>query len=234
MEAAVLKLLQEALGHDFDDPVWLETALTHKSYAHEHQCADNERFEFLGDAILQFLISQILFDSYPDLSEGMLSKFRAALVSEEGLAKIARRIDLGMFLRLGRGEDANGGRDKRSILADAVEAVIAACYLDSRQADGPQAARRLVRRLFDPEVEAVEERFERIDHKTDLQERVQRDRLGEILYQVREEKGPDHDKEFLVEVLVGQEKLGEAWGTSKKRAEQKAAVMALKTLKERE
>lgn len=232
MDRSGLSALEEILGYRFKDPGLLETALTHKSYAHEQQCEDNERLEFLGDAVLQFLISHILFDSYPDLSEGLLSKFRAGLVSEEGLAKIARRIGLGEHLLLGKGEDAGGGREKRSILADGIEAIIAGCYLDSRSEQGPQAARGLVRLLFEPEMEALEERFERIDHKTGLQEQVQRDRLGEILYEVTEEKGPDHHKEFLVTVSVNDQVLGQAWGTSKKRAEQKAAVLAIKALKE--
>lgn len=222
--------LENQLGYRFLEPKFLEQALTHKSYAHEHHCAHNERLEFLGDAILQCMISQLLFDAYPDLAEGMLSKFRAALVSEEALAEVAQEINLGAALRLGHGEELGGGRNKRSILSDALEALLAASFLDSRETQGLATSRALVRKLFEPRMETAESRFKQIDHKTDLQEWVQKNKLGEILYTVIEERGPDHDKEFLMALQVGGVEYGRAWGTSKKRAEQKAAIAALERM----
>ena len=226
--------LEINLGHQFTSRKLLEQAVTHKSYAHEQHCEHNERLEFLGDAILQCMISQLLFDAYPEMSEGSLSKFRAALVSEEGLMRIAHRIDIGSHLRLGKGEESSGGRQKRSILADSVEALIAACYLDSREDQGLTASRQLVHKLFSPEIKTEESRFETIDYKTALQEKVQQSKLGEITYLVIEERGPDHEKEFYIALQIAGQEYGCAWGSSKKRAEQNAAIKGLEKLKETE
>jgi len=228
----VYSKLEAALGYRFKDIGLLEQSLTHKSYAHEHQCDPNERLEFLGDAILQFMISQLLFDRYPELDEGSLSKFRSALVSEDGLMQIARRLELGQYLKLGKGEDSSGGRTKPSLQSDAVEAVIAACYLDSRAEDNWLTTRDIVARLFDPEIGVAEFKFENIDYKTALQEQVQHRKLGEISYLVLEEKGPDHQKEFKISLQVAGTEYGQAWGSSKKRAEQNAAIIGLKKLQE--
>jgi len=224
--------LEEGLSYKFNDLKYLDLALTHKSYAHEHQCDPNERLEFFGDAILQCMISQLLFTQYPDLDEGSLSKFRAALVSEEGLTRIAHRLELGQYIKLGKGEESNGGRAKPSLLSDAVEAVIAACHLDSQRQSGWDVARKLIEHLFGPEIEGVESKFDAIDYKTALQEQVQHAQLGEINYQVVDERGPDHKKEFKITLYISGQAYGEAWGSSKKRAEQNAANLGLQKLQE--
>ena len=221
--------LEKKLNYTFRDPALLSEALCHSSYANEHRSAhlnSNERLEFLGDSVLGFVTAEFLFVQHPDLPEGDLTRIRAALVCEQSLYEVARKLELGKYLKLGRGEEAGGGRERTSILADATEAVFAAVYLDG----GIGAASRLIHRvLLDAEKEeAVEER--RRDYKTALQELVQRTPGRTITYQLVEETGPDHCRVFVMEVSVDGQVSGRGEGRSKKEAEQAAAKAALKLL----
>jgi ribonuclease III len=223
--------LQEKIGYFFNDISLLIQALTHRSYAHEHNQKNNERFEFLGDAVLQFLISDYLMTHYPDLSEGMLSKFRSVLVSESGLSRLSKKIGLGEYLFIGKGEEVTGGRKKNSILADAVEALFSAIYLDSRQKHQVLMVTRIVNALFEDEIEKAELVYTSIDYKTDLQELVQKNKLGNLQYKIIKESGPDHDKEFVTEITINDIDYGVGVGKSKKSSEQTAAIAALSKLK---
>lgn len=217
------------LKYRFTDDNLLEEALTHKSYVNERRepgRTHNERLEFLGDAVLSLIISDYLARRYPHLSEGALSKLKAQLVSETPLANAARRLDLGRYLRLGRGEERSKGRDKTSLLADALEAVIAAVYLDG----GFEVSRDFTVDLLADELhqlDAVHEQPGGDDYKTRLQEWCQK--RYEVLpqYLVVRETGPDHQKIFEVEVQVNQKVVGVGRGNSKKEAEQEAAQHAL-------
>jgi ribonuclease-3 len=228
--APPLDSLQRALGYRFRDHRLLEEALTHKSYVNEHRAdsnADNERLEFLGDAVLALVVSEQLALLLPRAPEGALSKHKARLVSESMLADAARRLELGASLRLGRGEDISKGREKESLLADAVEAVIAAVHLDG----GLESSRRVVMRLFQHEFSEVASRRHRPgedDYKTQVQEWCQRRFDTLPSYAVVRESGPDHDKVFEVEVTVNGEVVGRGTGRSKKEAEQSAAKQALR------
>ena len=221
--------LEKKLNYAFQDPSLLEEALSHSSYANEHRSArlrSNERLEFLGDSVLGFVTAEFLFSRHPDLPEGDLTRIRAALVCEQSLYEVAGKLDLGRYLKLGRGEESGGGRTRVSILADAVEAVFAAVYLDG----GIAAASALIHRcLLDAEKEeAVEER--RRDYKTALQELVQRQADQVLLYRMTGEAGPDHAKTFSAEVLLNGDTIGKGSGRSKKEAEQSAARAALESL----
>ena len=221
--------LEKKLNYTFRDPALLSEALSHSSYANEHRAAhlnSNERLEFLGDSVLGFVTAEFLFVQHPDLPEGDLTRIRAALVCEQSLYEVARKLELGKYLKLGRGEEAGGGRERTSILADATEAVFAAVYLDG----GIGAASQLIHRvLLDAEKEeAVEER--RKDYKTALQELIQRTPGRTITYQLVEETGPDHCRVFVMEVSVDGQVSGRGEGRSKKEAEQAAAKAALKLL----
>ncbi len=217
------------LKYRFNDEALLDEALTHKSYVNEHKGASrkhNERLEFLGDAVLSLIISDYLAARYPHLSEGALSKLKARLVSEVSLADAARRLDLGGRLRLGRGEELSGGRDKSSLLADGLEAVIAAVYLDG----GIEAGRTFTLEALAEElreIESLQTAPGGDDYKTRLQEWCQR--RYEVLpaYVTVGETGPDHHKVFQVEVWVGGTVVGVGQGHSKKEAEQAAAKRAL-------
>lgn len=221
-EAAALAAV---LGVPVDDEL-LGLALVHRSYAYEHGgIAHNERLEFLGDAILGQAVTVMLYNENPDLDEGGLAKRRASLVSSAALAEVAHRIDLGRFLRLGKGEEQTGGREKPSILADTVEAVIGAVYLSS----GEEVARDLVLRLIRP-LMADPARFgAAMDPKTSLQELATSRGLGVPHYEVTD-SGPDHSKRFRAVVLVDDEQVGAGEGTSKKHAEMAAALAAWKHL----
>ncbi|MCI8802884.1 MAG: ribonuclease III [Oscillibacter sp.] len=224
-----MEKLEEKLNYDFHDPALLEEALCHSSYANEHRTAglaSNERLEFLGDSVLGFVSAEWLFAQHPDLPEGDLTRIRAALVCEQSLYEVARQLDLGRYLKLGRGEEAGGGRTRTSILADATEAVFAAVYLDG----GIAAASALIHRcLLDAErEEEVEER--RRDYKTALQERVQRQVDQVLTYRMVGEQGPDHAKTFSAEVLLNGSPIGSGTGHSKKEAEQSAARKALEDM----
>ena len=221
--------LEKKLNYTFRNPALLSEALSHSSYANEHRAShlnSNERLEFLGDSVLGFVTAEYLFTQHPDLPEGDLTRIRAALVCEQSLYEVAKKLGLGHHLKLGRGEEAGGGRERTSILADATEAVFAAVYLDG----GIQEASALIHRvLLDVERdEIVEER--RRDFKTALQELVQRQADQVLSYRMIGEQGPDHAKIFQAEVLLNGEPLGSGFGRSKKEAEQSAAKAALKTL----
>jgi ribonuclease III len=214
--------LESALGAPFTDPAHLDAALVHRSYCAEHPDAcSNERLEFLGDAVLGLSVTVHVFHAYPELSEGELSKRRASVVNAEVLADVAAEIGLGDVLVLGKGEAASGGREKPSILADAMEAVIAAVYLDR----GWDAADELVLRLLGDRIRAGADDPEGRDYKTRLQEVAaqQFDQLPR--YQVRAE-GPDHSKHFFATVTLRGQVFGEGEGRSKKHAEQAAARAA--------
>ncbi|MCI5689675.1 MAG: ribonuclease III [Clostridiales bacterium] len=219
-----MKTLEEKIGYTFRDRGLLENALTHSSYANEHRLAkvpSNERLEFLGDSILGLVVADHLYRTRPDLPEGDLTRIRAALVCEGSLVEVARSLDLGSYLKLGKGEDHGGGRARPSIQADAVEAMLAAVYLDG----GIGQARRLIHRLV---LNREEERTAAgRDYKTALQELVQRESGQSLSYRLIGEKGPDHDKVFAMEVLLNGQPLGTGQGGSKKEAEQAAAKAAV-------
>lgn len=222
--------LQLRLSYTFKDEALLELALTHKSYANENKMTShNERMEFLGDAVLGLVISEYLMKTFPDSNEGDLSRFRAAVVSEPALASVARELGLGEFLLLGKGEDQSGGRNKDSLLADCLEALIAAIYLDA----GKDAVESLVIRLFEEAMKKNRASGESLDYKTELQEICQ-ERLKQLPeYRVVSETGPDHQKQFEMEVWVKGELSGRGRGKSKKEAEQGAAKEALEKLSEK-
>ena len=217
--------LENALGYHFHNVTLLQNALTHSSFANErwqNSLLSNERLEFLGDAVLGVTVAEYLYRNFPNLPEGDLSRTRADLVCEKTLAN---GLGLGKFLRLGHGEEQNGGRSRDSILADATEAVIAAAYLDG----GWEAAREIIHRLIlnqKPEVRHPHN----VDYKTMLQELIQQKKDQVLTYVLTGESGPDHAKEFSVEVLRNGEKVGSGSGSSKKRAEQAAAQAAIQTL----
>ncbi|HMF04437.1 MAG TPA: ribonuclease III [Acidimicrobiia bacterium] len=220
--------LDAALGFKFRDPALIDRALAHRSYCAEHpDTLSNERLEFLGDAVLGLVVTDYMFGEYPDMPEGELAKLRASVVNSEVLAEVAREVRLGASLRLGKGEEATGGRDKPSILADAMEAVIAAVYLDG----GWDAARKLVLRLLEPRIVEGASGPGGHDYKTRLQELATQtfDQLPR--YQVRHE-GPDHSKHFFATVLLRGEPWGTGEGRSKKHAEQAAARVAWRYLRE--
>lgn len=220
--------LEQIIGHGFERPRLLEHALTHKSYANEKRLKNhNERMEFLGDSVLNLAVSQILMKNCPDSTEGDLSRLRAAIVSEPTLASIARKIRLGEFILLGKGEEQSGGRNKDSLLSDCLEAVIAAVYLDS----GLDAAAVLIERLFGDEIRRVCIAGGTTDYKSRLQELCQ-EKLKQLpLYQMVSESGPDHQKVFEVEICINGAVYGRGRGRSKKEAEQQAAREALEKLK---
>ena len=216
--------LEKAIGHSFRDISLLENALAHSSYANERwhdSLRSNERLEFLGDSILGMMVAEHLYRNFPDRPEGELTRMRADMVCEQSLAVIANKIGLGNFLLLGHGEERFGGRSRNSILADAVESVIAACYLDG----GFEAALGFVRTFVLADIPVV--KYHNVDYKTALQEKVQQKKNQTLSYHLVGEEGPDHDKRFLVEVLLNGNPIGTGTGTSKKRAEQDAARVAL-------
>jgi ribonuclease-3 len=217
--------LQHALGVPIT-PESLERALTHRSFAYENNNPPtNERLEFLGDSVLGLVVTDTLFRNYPSLPEGQLAKLRAAVVQMGALADVAREFDLGSYVRLGRGEQVTGGRNKPSILADTLEAVIGAVYIDC----GLPEASMLVHRLFDPVIVKSAQLGAGLDWKTSLQELTAGHVLGVPEYQV-EESGPDHQKSFRATVRVGGRMLGSGVGRSKKAAEQQAAEAAWRTI----
>ena len=222
-----MKNLEERLGYRFHDPKLLEHALTHSSYANEHRSSgitSNERLEFLGDSILGLIVAEHLFRTHPDMPEGELTRTRAALVCEDSLHEVALTLDLGSYLRLGKGEAAGGGRTRASILADATEATLAAVYLDG----GFGAARSIVQNfILNKEREKAVDR----DYKTSLQEYVQRTPGQSVSYRLVEELGPDHDRVFVMEASVNGKVVGRGRGHTKKEAEQLSAKAALEQMR---
>jgi len=222
-----MKSLEEKLGYTFENRALLENALTHSSCANESRgkLQSNERLEFLGDSILGMIVADHLYRNHPDLPEGELTRTRAALVCEDSLVEVARELGLGDYLRLGKGEEAGGGRRRPSIQADAVEAVLAAVYLDG----GIGSVRKIIQRyILSREVAGLAKPR---DYKTALQELVQRESGRVLQYRLTGEEGPDHNKRFFMEVELNGCSVGAGSGRSKKEAEQMAAKAAIEALK---
>ncbi len=219
-----MQALQQALGYTFRDIAHLRRALTHPSTKQP----DNQRLEFLGDAILEFCVSDMLYHKYTTFQEGALTARRAALVCERTLSVLAHSLDLGRCLVMGNGEELTGGREKPSILADAVEAVLAAIYVDG----GYEAVREVIFRLFRDEDKLVAPKVK--DDKSALQEYTQAHDMGLPTYRIIDASGPDHDRHFVAEVLIAGRQMATGRGTSKKSAEQMAARVALKRCQDEE
>lgn len=223
----MIRELEDAIGYRFRNISLLQNALAHSSYANERwhdSLKSNERLEFLGDSILGMVVAEYLYRNFPERPEGMLTKIRADLVCEKALAVVAGKIDLGKHLLLGNGEEASGGRNRDSIQADAVESIIAACFLDG----GMEAARSFIQRFVLADV--PKQKLHNVDYKTALQELVQQKKHQIISYTLVGESGPDHSKQFSVQVALNGETVGVGCGTSKKRAEQEAAHAAIQRL----
>jgi ribonuclease-3 len=223
------KDFQQFIGFRFENEKLLKQAFTHSSYVNEHRkkpYEDNERLEFLGDAVLELTVSQFLFKKYPMMSEGELTKLRAAIVCEPSLVSFANELCFGKLILLGKGEEMTGGRERPALLADVFEAFIGALYLDK----GIESVIEFLEKVVFPKINAGA--FSHVmDFKSQLQELIQRDGTGVIEYRVLQEKGPAHNKEFVSKVSLNEEQLGIGTGKSKKEAEQHAAQMALEVLK---
>ncbi|MBQ7218888.1 MAG: ribonuclease III [Ruminococcus sp.] len=219
--------LQEAIGYSFNNPALLTEAMTHSSYAHEQHknMKNNERLEFLGDAVLSIVVSDYIYTHCPDLPEGELTKLRASLVCEKSLFDFAKQIDLGSYLRLSNGERRNGGANRPSIVSDAFEALIAAIYLDG----GMEPAKKHILRFVIPEIENHRNNSFK-DYKTALQEIIQKNPGERLEYKLVGSSGPDHNKHFKVEVCLNSNVIGRGGGRSKKEAEQQAAREALELM----
>ena len=221
--------LEERLGHSFRNRALLETAVTHSSYANENRASGivcNERLEFLGDSVLGVTVADFLYRHFPDMPEGRMTRLRAELVCEQSLHRVALELHLGDYLRLGKGEEHNGGRERASILSDAEEAVIASMYLDA----GMETAAGFIHRCLLDDVRTIETPSF-TDYKTALQELVQR-QSGQVLsYELVGEEGPDHAKTFLMQDCLNGEPVGLGTGRTKKEAEQTAAASALEALR---
>ena len=223
----MIKDLEVAIGYRFNNISLLQNALAHSSYANERwhdSLKSNERLEFLGDSILGMVTAEYLYRNFPNRPEGDLTRMRADMVCERSLAVAAEKIGLGKHLLLGNGEEIGGGRQRDSILADAVESVIAACFLDG----GMEAARQFINTFVLTEIPT--QKLRNTDHKTALQELVQQKKNQTLTYALVGESGPDHDKQFVVEVSLNGKVVGKGIGSSKKRAEQDAAKAAIEAL----
>ena len=222
-----LEELQKSLGYYFNDIDLIETALTHSSYANEHKLhisKCNERLEFLGDTIVNLVTSEYLYNKYPFYPEGELTKIRAKVVCEPSLAFVARKLNIGEYLFLGKGEEATGGRNRESILADATEAICGAIFLDSNY----ERVRDYLLTNFEADIVAAVAKGDLfVDYKTELQERLQKVSRAKLEYSVVREEGPDHNKIFYMDVLINNETIGSGFGRNKKEAEQMAAKEAL-------
>ena len=221
-----MQKLEETIKYTFKNRAFLEEALTHSSWANEQQgnVPYNERMEFLGDAVLSFVSAQFLFEKYPDMPEGRLSKLRSSLVCTQSLSSFAKEINLGDYLIMGKGETASGGSSRPSVLEDAFEALIAAIYLDG----GIKPARKFILGFLSREVENQHTNFR--DYKSMLQEIIQQNPDERLSYAVVNTSGPDHDKRFEVELRLNSNVIGRGIGTSKKNAEQDAARQALELM----
>ena len=223
----MIKELETAIGYRFRNISLLQNALTHSSYANErwhNSLLSNERLEFLGDSVLGMLVADYLYRTFPNRPEGELTRMRADMVCEQTLAAVAEKIGLGQHLMLGHGEEQGGGRNRNSILADAMESVIAACFLDG----GLEAALKIVQQFILVEVPVT--KLHNADYKTQLQELVQQKKNQVLSYSLVGQSGPDHDKKFDVEVMLNGNVVGSGSGSSKKRAEQDAARAAIENL----
>ena len=223
----MIKDLETAIGYRFHNITLLQNALTHSSYANERwhdSLKSNERLEFLGDSILGMVVAEHLYRNFPNRPEGELTRMRADMVCERALARVAEQISLGQHLLLGNGEEQGGGRGRDSILADAVESVIAACFLDG----GMDAARGFINRFVLEDIPV--RKLRNADYKTALQELVQQKKNQVLSYELVGEEGPDHNKTFRVSVSLNGKIVGEGTGSSKKRAEQDAAHGAIQAL----
>lgn len=223
--------LQDRLGIHFQNDKLLKQAFTHSSYVNEHRrkpYEDNERLEFLGDAVLELTVSRYLFEKYPMMSEGELTKLRAAIVCEPSLVVFANQLSFGEFVLLGKGEEMTGGRERPAMLADVFESFIGALYLDR----GLEPVIQFLRKVVFPRID--EGAFSHVmDFKSQLQELIQRDNSGTLQYKILQEKGPAHNREFVSTVMLNGEALGNGSGKSKKEAEQKAAELALRGIKQK-
>lgn len=229
MEEHTLQELSKRVGYAFQDEGLLKQAMTHSSFTNEqriNRAGDYERLEFLGDAVLELVSSEFLFKLHPELSEGELTKLRASMVCEPSLAFCARDLELGKFIRMGKGEENTGGRERESITSDAMEALIGAIYLDG----GMDPAREFINRFI---LSDLEDKQLFYDSKSNLQELIQGKLKKEFGYELLEESGPEHDKTFRVLVQMEGERLGEGIGKTKKAAEQQAAYKALLVLRDR-
>ena len=223
----MIKDLEAAIGYSFQNITLVQNALTHSSYANErwhNSLMSNERLEFMGDSILGMVVAEYLYRNFPDRPEGELTRMRADMVCEQALSVVADRIDLGKHLLLGRGEEQSGGRKRASILADAVESVIAAVFLDG----GMEAAKAFIHKFVLCDVPVT--KLHNADYKTALQEKVQEKKNQTLSYTLVGESGPDHDKRFEVQVSLNGTVVGTGSGSSKKRAEQDAAKDAMERL----
>lgn len=218
-----MKELQERIGYSFKNEKLLEEALTHSSYTNGKHLKSNERLEFLGDSVLSIVVSKYLFENLTNMPEGQLTKIRAGVVCENALYPFARKIDLGKYIFLGKGEEMTGGRDRHSILADAFEALIAAIYLDG----GIEAARGFILPFLPPLDKLKDGKFLLGDYKTVLQEIIQQNPEEKIAYEIAAESGQAHNKQFTANVLLNGQVIGTGIGKSKKEAEQNAAREAI-------
>ncbi|MBD5452016.1 MAG: ribonuclease III [Lachnospiraceae bacterium] len=225
----LLKELQDKIGYQFQNEGLLKQALTHSSFANEqkiNKLSDYERLEFLGDAVLEMVSSEFLFHENPEMPEGQLTRLRASMVCEPALAYCARDIDLGSYILLGKGEEATGGRKRDSLTSDVMEAVIGAIFIDG----GIEEAKKYIYRFV---LSDLENKILFMDSKTLLQEEIQKKNTAQLHYELVDETGPDHDKEFRVKACLDGKEIGTGVGRTKKAAEQQAAYEALMMLKER-
>lgn len=228
-EASVLSELEAKIDYYFSDLKLLKQSVSHKSYVNENRLSEtdhNERLEFLGDAVLELVTSDLLMHHFPEAREGEMSKLRASIVNERALSDVARKLDLGRYLFLGKGEEQCDGREKNSLLADALEAILGSVYLDG----GFVPAHKLIRHLFLPMIQRATREDINRDFKTRLQEDVQNQFKIAPQYRLVNEMGPDHDKTFEIHLYVAGKKMGSGIGKSKKQAEQAAAKDALQFL----
>ncbi|MGL5379807.1 ribonuclease III [Clostridium sp.] len=222
-----IKEVEEILGFKFNESKLLKTALTHSSYANQHKDQEyNERFEFLGDSILQLCITEYLFLNYKDKSEGELTKIRSLIVCENSLYEIGRKLDLGSFIRISRGEELTGGRERTSIIADAVEALLAGIYLDK----GLEFVKDFIIGHFETVIKMAINNDIVLDYKTKLQEELQKSGEVSIVYELIKHEGPPHRRKFFTAVIIDNKEFGQGEGYSKKESEQNAAKEALKKM----
>ncbi len=221
-----LEILEKSIGYTFKNKKLLKKALTHTSFANERKIESNEKLEFMGDSILEFLSSKYIYNNYQNLKEGEMTKVRAEVVCEDSLYKVAKKHNFSDFLYMGKGEILSGGKDKPAILADCVEAIIAAIYYDSNL----ENAEKFVIENLKDEIEMSTKNVGKKDYKTVLQEELQRNGNVDIKYNVIKTEGPDHDKTFVVEVVCNERRLAIGEGKSKKQAEMQAAKIAIERI----